>query len=203
MTEKQDPIKSRFMNSLNQIVQESESGDLSFRRIFEVFGSEGHAAIILFLCFPFLQPIPIPGLSTPLGAMIVFIGFLLFVRKPLYIPAKLNKNKIPHELVKSVQKVSEKVWAFSSKFIKPRWVILADFAVFRFFNFMVLITNAFLLALPLPIPFSNTVPTLGIVLLALGQLERDGIFIAASYIWLIFVFVFFYLIGLGVAELIW
>jgi hypothetical protein len=41
---------------------------------------------------------------------------------------------------------------------------------------------ALLLLLPLPIPFTNVLPALPIVLITLGMMERDGAFIAAGYL---------------------
>ncbi len=41
---------------------------------------------------------------------------------------------------------------------------------------------AALLLLPLPVPFSNTIPAWSIMLMAGGLLERDGGFIIAAYI---------------------
>jgi hypothetical protein len=39
-----------------------------------------------------------------------------------------------------------------------------------------------LLLLPLPIPFSNTLPALTVVLLAAAMLERDGYFVVAGLV---------------------
>lgn len=192
---------SRFLKSLNQIVEESEVGDLKLSRVFEVFAEEGHAAIILFLCLPFIQPIPLPGLSTPLGAMIVLIGFLLLIRKPLFLPQRFDKNNIHPDLMRSVQRAAIKIWSYSANILKPRLLFLTDRLFFRILNFLVILICSILLALPLPIPFSNTVPVLGIITLSLGQLEKDGLFVLLSYAWLIIVFTFFYFISVGVWEI--
>jgi hypothetical protein len=42
--------------------------------------------------------------------------------------------------------------------------------------------GGFILLLPLPIPFSNTLPALSIVLLAAGMMERDGLLVLAGYV---------------------
>lgn len=46
---------------------------------------------------------------------------------------------------------------------------------------ILLILNSILLALPLPIPFSNALPAWMIFFQALGHLEEDGFFIVLSY----------------------
>ena len=41
---------------------------------------------------------------------------------------------------------------------------------------------ALVLLLPLPVPFSNVIPSWGIMLVAGGLLERDGVFIIAGHV---------------------
>jgi hypothetical protein len=55
---------------------------------------------------------------------------------------------------------------------------------------------AILLLLPLPIPFSNTLPAWGVMLIAGGLLERDGRFIIAGYIATILAVAYFVIIGI-------
>jgi hypothetical protein len=46
----------------------------------------------------------------------------------------------------------------------------------------VMLVAAGVLMLPLPIPFTNTVPAWVILLVAAGLLERDGLVLAAGYV---------------------
>ena len=52
-----------------------------------------------------------------------------------------------------------------------------------------------LLLLPLPVPFSNSIPAWAIMLMAAGLLERDGLFILGGYITALAAFAFFGVIG--------
>jgi hypothetical protein len=52
---------------------------------------------------------------------------------------------------------------------------------FTVLNGLAIVSSAFLLTLPLPIPFSNTIPAWAILLLALGMMEEDGAVIVAGY----------------------
>ena len=63
-----------------------------------------------------------------------------------------------------------------------------------------------MLLLPLPIPFSNTIPAWGILLIAGGLLERDGVFIIAGYVatllgvaFLVVIWIF----GIGAIDFLW
>ena len=55
-----------------------------------------------------------------------------------------------------------------------------------------LVLSAILLMFPLGlIPFSNTLPALAILFLAIGMLQRDGIFIALGYLMIVATVVYF------------
>ena len=59
-------------------------------------------------------------------------------------------------------------------------------------NGLSLTTGGILLLFPLSfIPFSNTLPALSVLLLALGMLQRDGIFILAGYFTLLLTILYF------------
>jgi hypothetical protein len=151
---------------------------------------------------PFLIPLPIPGLSTPFGIMISLVGLFLLLKKPAWLPGKFGAMKISGEAITKFAAGSEKIWLRVSRLVKERLRVFHDSLFFRVINFFVFFVNGILLALPLPIPFSNTVPTIAIVLCALGYVERDGVFIVLSYLWCVFVGFFFSGLVVGVTHFI-
>ncbi|MFZ0710673.1 MAG: exopolysaccharide biosynthesis protein, partial [Terrimicrobiaceae bacterium] len=61
-----------------------------------------------------------------------------------------------------------------------------------------------LLLLPLPLPFSNALPALTVVLLAAGMLEKDGYFVIAGLLMFVITLIFFGSLFLGgAATVIW
>jgi hypothetical protein len=59
-----------------------------------------------------------------------------------------------------------------------------------------------LLLLPLPIPLTNTLPALTVVLLAVGAMERDGLFYIAGCATFTVTFAYFGLLAFGGAHLL-
>jgi hypothetical protein len=176
---------------MDQFQAEAAKGDLTLSRVFEILGEQGHAMLILFLCLPFLQPIPLPGLSTPLGLLIAIVALFLFLNRPPWLPQHFANLKISSEVLVRVSEVAEKIWLRAAKILHPRMIFFHDYKFFRICNLLIVAFNAFLLALPLPIPFSNTVPVIAIVLNSIGHIEKDGLLILASYLWCLFVLSFF------------
>lgn len=200
MTTSKTSPKSRFIAVMDSIQEQASQEELTLQRLFMIMGEEGHALLMIFLCLPFLQPIPIPGLSTPLGFLVAAVAVFLFLNRPPWLPKRFEHLKISSEVLIKVSNIAEWIWTYASKIVKTRWTLFHDFQLFRFINLLVVVANAALLSLPLPIPFSNTIPVVGILLSAIGYMERDGILIVLSYAWCFIVASFFTTLTVGAIK---
>ena len=172
------------------------NSDPTLKDIFEVFGPDGHYVLILFLTLPFLQPIPLPGLSIPFGLLIAIEGIFGFFEKPTFVPDRWARLKLSSYSVLKIAGASETVFAKLTPVLHSRLIFLTR-GPFRTFNMILLVFNAILLAIPLLIPFTNGLPALVVFLQILGILEEDGIFILLSYFQAIVCIGYFYLIAIG------
>jgi len=184
---------------LDEIEAQCANGAITFKTIFNIFGSDGHYVLIFFLILPFLQPIPLFGLSTPFGILIAVVAYFSYLNRPPLIPKRWENKKLPASTVLKIAEGSERVFEKLSFILHPRWNGLFK-GPFRITNSILLILNAILLALPLPIPFSNAIPAWMILFQALAHLEEDGLFIVLSYIQTAICLVYFGLLGFGVVS---
>jgi hypothetical protein len=152
---------------------------------------EGEALLILSLIsiLPFMQPIPIPGLSSVLGLIVLLQGLgLMFWSKPLLTKRMKNLN-ITHERFEYIYKAALKFSAFTSKISAFKHPLTNTRGSHIICGFAIILSSAFL-SLPLPIPFSNLIPALSIFLICVGLLEEDlililmGLGITVSVIWM-------------------
>ncbi|MDG0817325.1 exopolysaccharide biosynthesis protein [Bdellovibrio svalbardensis] len=198
-------MKSQFIEAMDLLQEEvqknghghDENKGITLRRVVDILGEEGHAVFLLFISLPYMIPIPLPGLSTPGGILICIVATLLYLQRPPWIPKRYENLHISAKTVLKVSETAEKVWRKISHLVKERWVFFHDLPFFRAINFGVFAVNALLLALPLPIPFTNSIPGIAIVLCALGHVEKDGVFIFLSYVWTVVVASFFISIAMG------
>lgn len=186
-----------LLEALDEIEARSLDRDVALGEIFEVLSTRGESVLLLFFALPFLQPVPFPGLSTPFGLMIVIAACLQYSGRPPWIPKSWKKKKLPRESVRRVAQFFERVFLRIRRILHPRagWMF---FGPWRLFNCVVLVISALLLALPLPIPFSNNLPALAIFSMALAQLEEDGLFVWFSYVLFTLTLSFFFVLALGV-----
>lgn len=142
----------------------------------------GFLLFMIFLALPFLIPVPLPGLSTPLGFLFMFFGLrIAFGQRPLWT-RWLLRRRIASATLKELIERSVRVVRFVEKLLRPRMHFLQHWRLFRLVNGLTIFSGGLALCLPIPIPASNFIPALGIVLLCLGMMEADGYFILAGYL---------------------
>ena len=193
-------MKSHFLKSLEALEAHALEKPLKLKEVFLILGDRGHLVVILFLTLPFLQPIPVPGLSTGLGLLITFVAGLNFLNKPIHLPQRFEEKILSQALVINISRVAEKIWKFLEKFLRPRSPIFFKSQFFKGFNTLVLSVQALLLCLPLPVPFSNNIPAIVIAVNVIGELEEDGIVVLISYFLSLVSCAFFIGLALGVQS---
>ena len=197
--------RNPLLEHLDAIEKICLKGNPTLKEIFTVFGPAGHYVLILFLTLPFLQPIPLPGLSIPFGILIAIVGLFAFLEKPPAVPKRWVTRSLPAKTVLMIVTGSERIFKKLAPILHPRLNFFTR-GPFRTLNMILLVFNAILLALPLLFPFTNSMPSLVILLQVLGILEEDGLFIILSYVQAILCLGYFILLGLGaevVLESIW
>lgn len=168
------------------------------KQLIELLGENSHHILIIFFCIPYLQPIPLPGLSSIFAMIILTISFFLFLRKPPWLPTKIKNIHLKQDLLFRIFTNAEKIWSKLEKVIYPRFQIVFSFPGAKTLDFFIVMISTVLLSLPLPIPFSNFIPTLPIFINSLGHLEEDGLLILISYILFALNILFFISLGAGI-----
>lgn len=192
-----DIEESRLLKAIELIEKESDHKSLTLGELVNLLGEMGHGILILLLCLFFLQPIPLPGISTPIGMIIIISSTLQFLNQKPWIPRRFRSREIPQKALHKIAGIARKIWSRLEKYMHPRLLFLTRARVFRFVNLLLLIVSAFLLALPLPIPFSNTIPAIVILSIVFAQLEDDGILVLFGYGASCVMILFFYSLGAG------
>lgn len=156
---------------------------VTVRGLMAAIGEQGLLIVCVFLSIPFLFPVAIPGTSTVFGMLIGLIGFGVMANRLPWLPARLLDHPLQSKHVTPVLTKGAEWARRFERLIRPRWLLLTHGPTVNRFNGLMLIVAAASLLAPLPmIPFSNTIPALGIALLALGMVERDGGLILVGYL---------------------
>jgi hypothetical protein len=169
--------------TLTDITHSINTKEITLRQLFELVGEQGLLLLCAFLTIPFLIPVSIPGVSTVFGAAIILIAIAITLNRLPWVPNRLMERPIATEkLIPTLDKGAEMV-AKIERYIRPRMDALTNGAAINRVNGLGLILGGVLLMFPFGfIPFSNTLPGLAILFLAIGILQRDGVFIILGHV---------------------
>jgi hypothetical protein len=191
-----DPTQSRKLSEeFALILKEFEVETVTLREVLALLHGRGYVLLVMLLALPFCQPIPLPGLSTPLGLIIAIIGGRLAMGHKPWLPARLLDTRLPPNLFAKVFALTQKIVRWFERLLRPRllWMTATPFR--EQMHAIPIVVCALLLLLPLPLPFSNVIPAWGVMLIAGGLLERDGKFIVGGYAAAVASIVYFALSG--------
>jgi hypothetical protein len=156
---------------------------VTVRDLLGLIGEQGLLLFCVFLGVPFLLPVAIPGTSTLFGMLLILVGVGVTANRVPWLPDRLLQRALNSEHVAHVLRRSAGISRRFEHLIRPRLLQLTHGATLNRFNGVVLIFAAVLLMAPLPlIPLTNTLPAIGIILLAAGMAERDGVCVIAGYV---------------------
>jgi hypothetical protein len=177
--------------ALQQLVGKIQGESITLRELLALIGEQGILLFCIILVLPFLLPVSIPGVSTVFGLVIILLGISLTFNR-LWLPDRLMDRAIrTAHLVPALEKGIPFLRRFE-RWIRPRLARLTTGALVNRINGLALIAGGVLLLFPLSfIPFSNTLPGVAILLLAIGMLQRDGYFIIGGYALLIATVIYF------------
>jgi len=152
----------------------------------ELLGHVGEQGLLVFcaiLAMPFLLPVTLPFMSTALGLPMLLIGIAVVLNRVPWLPVRLLDHALPST---TVQHVLERAARAADRFehlVRPRLLALTDSALANSIHGVVLVIAVLVLMAPLPlVPFANTLPAIGVILLCLGMAERDGAVILLGHL---------------------
>ena len=154
--------------------EEIKLGDL----MDEVEAEQGPGPVLFLLTLPVLLPTP-PGVSMLLALPLLMAAPQIIVgRRELWIPRALAERTIKREaLAKLVRRVLPPLTRLE-RLVCPRLQMLTGRVGASLVG---VAATVIAIVLVLPLPAANLVPSLALVLFALGLSRRDGLFVLAGY----------------------
>lgn len=198
-------MKNRnFKKELAVLLEKSQKQTtISIGEILEILSGKGRVLILIFLSLPFCQPLQIPGLSTPFGLVIAFIGFRMALGKRVWLPKNVRLKTVSSATIQKISRKCLKLMTKMTPLIHSRLKWLCEPRVMHVCNGFLIVLLGIFLALPLPIPLTNLSAGWAIFLLSIGLLEDDGFFILAGYFVSLLTIAFFILLAFSIKLIFW
>lgn len=176
------PQAPEWIQNLDQVLAlAKKSKKISVAKVLDIFSGKAVFAVLMLLSLPFCLPIQIPGLSTPFGLVIGFLSLRLIFKKHKHVPKWLLQKEINSGSLLKIITYVKKFFLFCKKFTRRRFFFLVKNHWAHKLHGAFIFFCALILALPLPIPFTNFFVASPILLISLGFLEEDGLFIMLGY----------------------
>jgi hypothetical protein len=161
----------RILETIDRLPKDS----VAVSDVLGLIGREGLLAVCILFTLPFMVPVSIPGMSTAFGFAIFVIGVALLRKKPPVLPGRLGARRLQSEKLATAMRGGVKALVRIERIAKPRLSFLVKGPGASLISGLGLMLGALLLMAPFGfVPFSNTLPGLAVLLLALGILEADG-----------------------------
>jgi hypothetical protein len=171
----------KFSQDLEGLLKRLADRPLTISAILSETSERGFSLAIGLLTLPFLLPMP-PGMGTILGSVCFLLALQMAMGKHQpWLPPSIAHFQFPKEvaigLLGNLKGLTQKLESLT----RPRLLKLAQNRYVWRLNGLWIAWLAFLLALP--IPMTNPLPTIAILLLAIATLEADGLLMCVAYIW--------------------
>jgi len=169
------PALSRILWELSQDAQRER---IAISDLLLALGDRATGALIFIFAFPNVLPTP-PGTSSILGAPLIFLAAQLMLGRAPWLPAFVANRSMTRADFSTLVKRIVPWLQRAESLLRPRWSSLALPPMEQLIGGLALLLAVLLV---LPIPLGNVLPALAISLLALGVLERDGVWVLAGLV---------------------
>ena len=193
---------ARLSDDLLRLVTASGERPVTLREVIAVTEGRVYTLPLVLLALPFCTPIPLPGFSTVFGLVIVLFALRLTLGQRPWLPARLLDRPLPRGIFPLILRSARRMVRLLESVLRPRLTYLFDRQVTRCVCGLAIVASVVLLLLPLSIPFSNFLPALSVILIAVSLTERDGVMLLAGFGLFAITAAFFATIFLGGAAVV-
>jgi hypothetical protein len=178
----------RLSAILTAIASAQDRELISVGDLLEALRHRALGALMFVFAVPTALPMP-PGVSAILGAPLLFLSVQLMLGLKPWLPKIITERSLSRVDFEKVVKAIAPWLARAESVMRPRLTFLAARPATYVIGLACLILSIILF---LPIPLGNMPPSIAIAIMALGLLERDGVWISIGLV-----------IGIAAVAVVW
>ncbi|MDZ8187039.1 MAG: exopolysaccharide biosynthesis protein [Nostoc sp. ChiSLP02] len=170
----------RFSQDIKSLLQRLAERPLTLGDILAETSERGFSLVIALLVLPFLFPMP-PGLTGPFGGACLLLSVqMLLGRRSPWLPKRIANYKFPRPFAQLLLQNLGRLTKVLEKITRPRLGKIAhNHLTWRINGLCISWLTILLIS---PIPFTNPIPTVGILVLTVATIEFDGLLICIGYV---------------------
>lgn len=172
-----DDPKQGFIALVGDLAAISGPDGLTLREIRDRLDERAYGLMIIILAIPCLVP-ALYGVPQIVGIpILLLVGQMLAGRVEPWLPEAVLKRRVSKAWLNRMADFAARRMGWFERFSRPRLTVFAEgWAERAAAAFMALAT----LTIMVPLPLTNTIPSVGLTLMAVGLIQRDGLFVVAG-----------------------
>lgn len=163
----------RLSEIFHEIAQDAQNDRISVAHLLERLQDRAFGALMLVFAFPNILPSP-PGMAGVLGLPLLFLSSQMMLGQLPWLPRFIARRSMTREAFQTLVGHAAPWLGRAERLLIQRLTLLSAPMAQRVIGALCLILS---LVLVLPIPFGNLLPSAAICIIALGVLERDGLWV--------------------------
>lgn len=176
----EDPIEAVFADmvaKLNHLAGQPGAA-LTFEGLLGVFGPHSHALALFIFSLLNMLPGP-PGYNFLMALIVTIIAIKMLLGQDIRVGRFIGRTKLPLKLVVRLVGLVSMLASRVAKVSAPRLPVLVGPVAQPVLALVIIVLGIAQLA---PIPGMNLVPAIGVAMICVGQLNRDGLMVIAGAI---------------------
>lgn len=165
--------KKRVSQILDDVADDDRRERVSITDLMRAMEARAVAALILFFSLPNALP-AIPGTSAVLGLPLLYLCGQMMLGKLPWLPAIVADRSMTREDFRNLVRRVSPLLARAERLLVPRLLFITGARGEQVIGAFCLLLAV---VLALPIPLGNMLPAIAISMMALGVLERDGLWV--------------------------
>lgn len=157
---------------------EGEADRLSLAELVARLEDRAHGALLVLFALPNTLP-SIPGTSAVTGIPLVYLSIQMMLGRKPTLPGFIGNRQISLSALASVLDRAKPWLERIERLLHPR---LRGLTTPRMERCVAAIMVLMAIAVMLPIPFGNMLPSLAIIFFSLGLMEEDGAWVIAGFL---------------------
>ncbi len=169
----------RHSEPLSKLLPRLADGDqpsLTVADLLDRMYDRAHTALLVLFALPNILP-SIPGTSAITGIPLVYLSMQMVLGRKPWLPKFIANRAFSRDSLAAMLQRSKPYLERAERYLRPRLPALTNPTAERVVGVLMVVLA---LAVLLPIPFGNMLPSLAIICFSLGLMQKDGVWIIAG-----------------------
>lgn len=176
------PRHQQLFDTLREAMEQSESRPLTIGEVVTRLRGDGLSLVSLVHTLPFLQPLSLGPISIVGGSALTMLGWQMVQgRTQPWLPDRMASVELSPRVWRVLLQTCTKLLTVTGRIAKPRLTGWVRGRAARRVAGAIVAAGGLLIVAPFPgIPFSNAFPALAVALVAIAEMEEDGLFMVGA-----------------------